>query len=154
MKYSADREDIGVSKDFGGESLDRCVVSPGIPRQASLAARLFEKRLAIPMVFDRNLGQQEAAPVALRDNQTVAPNLDGLRTNRHEAGEHAQGNFQASGFFLPHGQESGVVESGSAGRFSDGSNQGGDGHGVTDASSQFMIEVKSGEDSSRLQELR
>ena len=59
--------------------------------------------------------------------QAVAPDFHGLGMNREEAGEHAQRNLQLQSFFLGHRQESGIVESGGAGRFGHGAIQRRDG---------------------------
>ena len=137
---SAGNFDIGVGKDLGGKSLDGCGLAPGIQRQAGFAAGLLEKSFPVPTIFGGNLGQQQAAANAIGDEQTVAPDFHCLGMNREQAGEYAQRNLQLRSFFLGHRQETGIVESGGAGRFCHGAIQRRDGHGIADASPQLAME--------------
>ena len=68
-----------VSEHFGGEGLDRRALLPCVRRQSSFAAGLFEKVYAIPIVFDRNLRQEQAAWSVHADQQTVAADLESSR---------------------------------------------------------------------------
>src|SRR5271157_1355160 len=50
-----------VAKDLGREGLEGRTLAPGVGRKARLAASLLEEGIAVPIAFDRNLGQQKAA---------------------------------------------------------------------------------------------
>jgi hypothetical protein len=65
--YSSVRDKFGVrvGKDLGGKSLDGCALTPSIQRQPGFAASLFQKILAVPSIFDGNLGQKQSATAAL-----------------------------------------------------------------------------------------
>jgi len=126
--------DISVGKHVGGESLDGSGLAPGIQRQTSLAAGLLQKSFPVPTMFDGNLGQQQAAASAPRDDQTVAPDSHCLGMNREQAGEDAQRNLQLGSLFVRNRQETGIFESGGAGRFGHRTIQRRDGHGIPDAS--------------------
>ena len=139
MSDSAGLFDIGVAEDLGGESLDGCGLAPGIQRQTRFAADLLQKSFPVPTVFDGNLGQQQAAASAIGDEQAVAPDFHCLGMNWEEAGEHAQRNLELQSFFLRYWQETGIFESGGAGRFGHGAIQRRDGRSITDASSQFAM---------------
>ena len=65
---SAWHRGIEVGKDLSGESLDGCGLAPGIERQIGFATGLLQKSLAVPAMFGGNLGQQQAAANALRDD--------------------------------------------------------------------------------------
>src|ERR1700732_3115743 len=126
--------DISVGKHLGGESLDGSGLAPGIQRQTSLAAGLLQKNFPVPTMFDGNLGQQQAAASAQRDDQTVAPDFHCRGMNREQAGENAQRDLQIESLFLRNRQETGIFESGGAGRFGHGTIQRRDGHGIAGAS--------------------
>src|ERR1700728_699542 len=64
---SAGNFDAGVAKDLSGKGLNGCVLAPGIDWQASFTAGLIEKSSAVPILFHRNLGQQQSTVRALRD---------------------------------------------------------------------------------------
>ncbi len=136
---SAGNFDIGVGKDLSGKSLDSCGFAPGIQRQAGFAAGLLEKSFPVPTIFDRNLGQQQAAASAIGNEQTVAPDFHRLGKNRDQAGEHAQRNLQLRSFFQGHRQETGIVESGGPGSFRHGAIQRCDGQRIPDASPQLPL---------------
>ena len=71
---------LSVAEDLGLESLDRSAGRlPGIPRQAGLVAGMLEKRRAVPAVLGCDLGQQQAAPVAVADDQAVTADFDVAR---------------------------------------------------------------------------
>ena len=91
-----------ITKDLGSKSLDGCGVPPGIRWQARFAAGLPEKSLPVPILFDGNLGQEQAAARALRDDETVAPDFHRFGTNRDQTGKHAQRNLQSRSFFHRH----------------------------------------------------
>ena len=131
--------DIGVGKDLGGKSLDSCALTPGVRRQTGFAAGLLEKSFPVPTIFSGNLRQQQAAANPIRDEQTVAPDFHCLGMNRKQAGEYAQRNLQLGSFFLGHRQESGIVESGSAGSFRHGAIQRRDGQSIADASPELAM---------------
>ena len=101
---SAGKFDIAVGKDLGGESLDGCGLAPGIQRQTSLVAGLLQKSFPVPTMFDRDLGQKQAAASAFRNEQAVAPDFHRVGMNRKQAGEHAQRNLQLQSFLLRHRQ--------------------------------------------------
>jgi hypothetical protein len=92
-------------------------------------------------VFDGNLGQQQAAASAQRDDQTVAPDFHCRGMNREQAGKNAQRDLQIESLFLRNRQETGIFESGGAGRFGHGTIQRRDGHGIADASPQVAAEI-------------
>ena len=92
-------------------------------------------------MFDRNLGQQQAAASAQRNDQAVAPDFHCLGMNRQQAGENAQRNLQLKSLLLRHRQETGIFESGGAGRFGHGPIQRRDGHCVADASPKLAAEI-------------
>jgi len=133
--------DISVGKHLGGESLDGGGLAPGMERQTSLAAGLLQKSFPVPTMFDGNLGQQQAAASAQREDQTVAPDFHCLGINREQAGENAQRNLQLKSLFLRNRQETRVFESGGAGRFGHRTIQRRDGHGIPDASPKVSAET-------------
>ncbi len=59
---------VVIAKYLSGESFDGCVFTPGIERQAGFAAGLLEKSFGAPIVFDGNLGQEQAAAAAERND--------------------------------------------------------------------------------------
>src|SRR6266481_6160224 len=71
----------------------------------------------------------------------MAPDFHCLGMNREQAGQNAQRNLQLKSLFLRHRQETGIFESGGAGRFDHGTIQGRDGHGVAYASSKLAAEI-------------
>src|SRR5216684_4143430 len=138
---SAQSFDISVAEDLGRERLDGCALAPGIQRQASLAAGLLKKSFPVPTIFDWDLGQQQAASSAIRDEQAVAPDFHCRGMNRGQAGEHTQRNLQPKSFLVRHRQETGIFESSGARRLGHGAIQRRDGQGITDASSKFAMKV-------------
>ena len=69
-------------EDFGGEGFQHCPDFPGIRRQAGFPAGLLQESLAVPMMFEGNLRQQESATPGKADQQSMPPNLDLLGKNR------------------------------------------------------------------------
>ena len=61
--------------------------------------------------------------------------------NREQAGENAQRNLQLTSLFLRNRQETGIFESGGAGRFGRRTIQRCDGHGIPDASPKVAAET-------------
>ena len=90
-------------------------------------------------MLDGNLGQQQAAARALRDDQAVAPDFHRLGMNREQKGKHTQRNLQLKSLLLGYRQETGIFESGGTGRFGHGAIQRRNGHGITDASPKFAM---------------
>ena len=138
---SAGKFYIRVGKDLGRERLDGCALAPGIQRQDSFAAGLLKKSFPVPTIFDWDLGQQQAASSAIRDEQAVAPDFHCRGMNRGQAGEHTQRNLQPKSFLVRHRQETGIFESSGARRLGHGAIQRRDGQGITDASSKFAMKV-------------
>src|ERR1700758_2815295 len=73
---------ILIAENFRRECLDEGALFPGIQGKAGLATGLFQKSDAIPMVFDRNLGQKQATMAAQADHQAMPADLHLLRANR------------------------------------------------------------------------
>src|SRR5271155_3423544 len=90
-------------------------------------------------MFDRNLGQQEAAASALGDDQAVTPDFHRLGMNREQKGEHAQRNVKPGSLLPCHRRETGIFEGGGTGGFGHGAIQRRNRHGITDASSKFTM---------------
>jgi hypothetical protein len=61
--------------------------------------------------------------------------------NREQAGENAKRNLQLESLFLRYRQETGIFESGGAGRLGHGTIQRRDGHGVADTSPKLAAEI-------------
>ena len=53
--------EVTIAKHFRGKSLQRRAFLPCIPRQACLAASLFDEGDAVPLMFDGHLGQEQPA---------------------------------------------------------------------------------------------
>jgi hypothetical protein len=81
---SAGNFDIGVGKDLGSESLESCGLAPGVQWQGRLAAGLLQKSFPVPTMFDRDLGQQQAAPISFHYHQAVAPDFHRIGMNREQ----------------------------------------------------------------------
>src|SRR4051812_1549227 len=71
-----------LAEDIRGEAIDLRAPGPAIRRQASLGARVREKRLAIPAQLRGDLRQQQSAAPSLFDYQAVTANLDRVRIHR------------------------------------------------------------------------
>ena len=91
-------------------------------------------------MFDGNLGEQQTAASALRDDQAVTPDFDRLGMNREQKGEHAQRNSKPGSLLPRHRRETGILESGGTRGFGHGAIERRDGHGITDASSKLTTE--------------
>ena len=107
------------SEHFSGECLDGCTFLPGIGRQAGLAAGLLEEGDAVPVVFDRNLGQEKAPMSGQADEEAVAPNFDGIGGDGLRGREYAEFDLQILGFLESDRTEAHVVKSGGAGGIGD-----------------------------------
>ena len=60
------------------------VLAPGVQRQAGFAACLLQKGLPVPAVLDGNLGQQQAAASAQRDDQAMTSDFNSVGMNRKQ----------------------------------------------------------------------
>jgi len=142
------------SEHFSGERLDGCASLPGIGRQAGLAAGLLEEGDAVPVVFDRNLGQEEAAVSGHADEEAVAPNLDCIGGDGLRDGENAEFDLELPGFLELDRMEARVVKSGGPGGIGYRAIDGADGKNVANASAKLSVEIERGECAARFGEVR
>ncbi len=105
---------IFLSKYFGSEGLD---LGPGVPCvevKAGFSASLFEKRDAIPVMLDGDLGQKQAAATGHADEQTVAADFDGVGRDRLRRRENTQLNLEMWRLVTRDRRKATVFESGGA----------------------------------------
>lgn len=109
-----------IAEYFGGKGFDGCALSPCVQGQAGFAASLFEERGAVPSVFDRDLGQQQASVAMLANEQTVVADFDFFGGNRLWGRENTQLDFEIRSLVGSDGGKAIVVERGGTRGFRDG----------------------------------
>jgi len=129
-------------------------MAPGLRVQTSLVAGVLEEGLAVPVMFDGNLGQQQATARPERDHQAMTADFDFFRLNRSQPGEDAQRDLQFQGLGLGDRTEAGVLEGGGPGGISNRGVQGRDRQGVADAAAKVPTEVEGSKDAARLGKVR
>lgn len=141
------------SEHFSGEGFDGCSSFPGFGRQAGFAASLLEEGNAVPVVFDRDLGQEQAAISNHADEETVAPYFDGFGSDELRDRENAEFDLKVASLFERDRAKASVLEGGGSGSVGDGKKHGGDSLNIANASAELPIEIKRREYSARFGEM-
>jgi len=71
-----------VAENFRSEGLQRGTILPGIYGKTGLAAGLLQEGGAVPVVFDRDLREQQAPVAVLADDQAVTADFYGVGLDR------------------------------------------------------------------------
>ena len=146
--------EAGITEDFCGEGFYGCTLLPGVQRKSGFAAGLFEEGHAVPVVFDGNLRQKQAAVALHAYEKAVAADLDFVRRNWLGWSENAEFDLQAGRFFAVDGFKACVVEGGGAGGLSNGTIDGTGGEDVADASAELVLQIERGEYAARFAQVR
>ena len=108
------------AEDLRGKGLDARPTAPGLGREARFLAGSPKELFAVPIPFQRHLGQQQAAPSTLRDQEAVPADVDLFRQDIHQRREHGNLQAQFRQFMGTDGLETRVAESRGDGAVSDG----------------------------------
>jgi hypothetical protein len=103
-------QEVFLSKHFGGERFDFCTLLPRVERQSGFAAGLFEKHHSVPVMFDRNLRQEQAAMAQHRNQQTVAADFDDFGRDFPRRSQDAEFDCQMRRFIARDSMESRVFK--------------------------------------------
>jgi len=142
-----------IPKHFCGERLDRGALFPGIQRQAGFATGLLEEGLAVPVVFQGNLWQEQPSMPRHADQKPMASDFDGFGLNRLWGRQDAEFDFQRRSFRPRHGVEAGVFKGCGASGLGHGAMKRACGEDVTHASPQLTAQVQRSEYAARLGEV-
>ncbi len=127
----------------------RHAVSPGIGREARLAASLPQEHLAIPASSHRDLREQETSRSAALDENSVAPDHDLRRVrDRDRRREDGDADCEPRNFVDRHAVEAGIVERGRDDRPPNQRQQILAAMKVPDASAELAFELERREDPS------
>jgi hypothetical protein len=135
-------------EDLGGESFYGCSFAPGFGGESRFAAGLVQEGVAIPVMLDWDLGEEEAATAMHADQKAMAADLDIFRGDWLWRGKDAEFDFQIAGFVNGYGVEAVVFERGRTSGIGDGAVHRTDGQDVSDAAAQTIVQVKGGESAS------
>jgi hypothetical protein len=134
-----------LSENFRRKALDGCSLAPGVGGESRFAAGLVQEGLAIPVMLDGDLGEEEAAIAMHADQKTMASDLDIFRGDRLGRRKDAEFNFEVAGFVEGYGVEARVFEGGGASGIGDSAVDRTDGQDVSDAAAQAVVQVKGSE---------
>lgn len=130
------------AENFCRESLQGCILLPGIERKSRFAAGLFEESNAVPVVLKRDLRQQKAAMTMLADEQAMAANFDFFDANWLRSRENTQLDFKMRSFEFGDRRKSIVVKSGGTSCFCYGAIQRKLRQNVADTAAQFSAQIE------------
>ena len=140
---------IFIAEDFSSEGLDGCALLPGVWRQSSFAAGLFEEGGAVPLALDRDLREEKPAATVVANEEAVATNFDGFWKNRPRRRENAQLDLQVNSFFLGDWRKAAVIEGGGPRTLRDGAVKGRCGQHIADTSAQLARKIQRSEGAAR-----
>jgi hypothetical protein len=131
-----------LSKHFRRKALDERSFAPGVGGESGFPAGLVQEGLAIPVMLDWDLGEQEAAITMHADQKAVASDFDEFRVDGLGRGKNAELNLQMGRFVEGYRVEAVIFEGGGASGIGDGAVDGTDGQDVSDAAAQAVVQVE------------